>query len=150
MESNEEIYDLNKIKLCNAKTDNLNIDIESVVNGNDIICLFLSAHWCNPCKRFFPTLLNAYNQWKDNKIKIEIIFCSSDSNEDAFKEYYSTMPWLANEYSNKELIEDLKTKFKLKGMPSLLVFNNKGKLIDKEAQEKLIVYKEKAVENWIS
>ena len=50
---------------------------------------------CGPCRAFTPDLVKTYNKIKEAGKKFEIIFCSSDRDEDSFKEYYSSMPWLA-------------------------------------------------------
>lgn len=153
-EHTEEFYNFSNIELVgkeqsNNSDKNGELNINNLVENNTLICLFLSAKWCNPCKRFLQILLDCYKCWKESNNKFEIIFCSSDTNESEFNEYFSTMPWYANKYDNKKIIEELRKKYTLKGMPSFLVFNNKGKLIDKEGQEKMIVYKEKSIENWL-
>jgi thiol-disulfide isomerase/thioredoxin len=56
---------------------------------------FLLLMQCGPCRAFTPQLLKTYQEVKDAGKKFEIIFCSSDREEDAYKEYYATMPWLA-------------------------------------------------------
>lgn len=55
---------------------------------------------CGPCRAFTPQLVKTYNQLKDAGKKFEIIFCSSDRDEDSFKEYFETMPWLALPYGD--------------------------------------------------
>lgn len=55
---------------------------------------------CGPCRTFTPQLVKTYNKVKEAGKKFEIIFCSSDRDEDSFKEYYSSMPWLALPYGD--------------------------------------------------
>ena len=50
---------------------------------------------CGPCRAFTPQLVKTYKKLKEAGKKFEIIFCSSDRDEDAFKEYYESMPWYA-------------------------------------------------------
>ena len=50
---------------------------------------------CGPCRTFTPMLVNTYNKLKKDGKKFEVIFCSSDREEEAYKEYYEQMPWLA-------------------------------------------------------
>ena len=47
---------------------------------------------CPPCKSFTPLLIDFYNT---NKDELEIIFLSSDRDEESFSSYYGKMPWLA-------------------------------------------------------
>lgn len=60
-----------------------------------------SAYWCPPCKGFTPILTKFYNNYHEAK-NFEIIFVSSDRNENEFNEYYSKMPWLALEYCDRD------------------------------------------------
>ena len=50
---------------------------------------------CGPCRAFTPQLVKTYDKLKEAGKKFEIIFCSSDRDEDSFKEYFESMPWLA-------------------------------------------------------
>lgn len=72
------------------------IDLLSHCAGKTIF-LYFSALWCPPCRIFTPKLIEFYNIHRINK-NFEIIFISSDNNEDAFREYYKDMPWLALEF----------------------------------------------------
>ena len=59
-------------------------------------CIFvLFLFQCGPCRTFTPQLVETYKKVKGAGEKFEIIFCSSDREEDAYKEYFATMPWLA-------------------------------------------------------
>ena len=91
--------------------------------------VYFSAHWCPPCKRFTPKLINFYEVANKNKKQIEIVYVSSDKSEEQFNEYYGTMPWLAIPFG-KEAIENLNQAFEIEGIPTLLLFNSEGKLID--------------------
>jgi len=50
---------------------------------------------------FTPQLAEFYNKHKESK-SLEIIFCSADSDEAAFKEYFASMPWLAFSFTDEE------------------------------------------------
>ena len=95
--------------------------------------VYFSAHWCPPCKRFTPKLINFYEVANKNKKQIEIVYVSSDKSEEQFNEYYGTMPWLAIPFG-KEAIENLNQAFEIEGIPTLLLFNSEGKLIDDDAR----------------
>jgi|688.fasta_scaffold866483_1 thiol-disulfide isomerase/thioredoxin len=62
----------------------------------------LSAHWCPPCRSFTPKLTEFYKNFSTNK-NFEIIFISSDNNEESFKEYYKEMPWLSLEFDARKI-----------------------------------------------
>ena len=95
--------------------------------------LYFSAHWCPPCRNFTPKLINFYEVANKTQKQIEIIFVTSDRSEAEFNEYFGTMPWLSIPFKD-ESIENLKQSFEIMGIPTFLVFNNDGKLIDGKAR----------------
>ena len=95
--------------------------------------LYFSAHWCPPCRGFTPKLINFYNTVNKNNKQLEIIFVSSDKSEAEFNEYFGTMPWLSIPFKH-EAIQNLKETFEIMGIPTFLVFNSDGKLIDVKAR----------------
>lgn len=44
--------------------------------------------------------MKTYDKLKEAGKKFEIIFCSSDRDEESFKEYFESMPWLALPYGD--------------------------------------------------
>ena len=95
--------------------------------------LYFSAHWCPPCRNFTPKLINFYEVANKTQKQIEIIFVTSDRSEAEFNEYFGTMPWLSIPFKD-ESIANLKKSFEIMGIPTFLVFNNDGKLIDGKAR----------------
>ena len=66
--------------------------------------IYFSAHWCPPCRGFTPTLAEFYNKLKAARPgELEIVFVSFDRDEEGFKDYYGSMPWLSVDFANKEL-----------------------------------------------
>ncbi len=53
-----------------------------------------------PCRAFTPQLAEQYNNLKDKPF--EIVFISSDRDEQAFHEYHGSMPWLAVPFSDRD------------------------------------------------
>ena len=95
--------------------------------------LYFSAHWCPPCRGFTPKLINFYEVANKTSKQLEIIFVSSDKTEAEFNEYFGTMPWLSIPFKD-EAIQNLKDAFDIMGIPTFLVFNSEGKLIDGKAR----------------
>eukprot|EP00467_Chlorarachnion_reptans_P016381 CAMPEP_0114516042 /NCGR_PEP_ID=MMETSP0109-20121206/17103_1 /TAXON_ID=29199 /ORGANISM="Chlorarachnion reptans, Strain CCCM449" /LENGTH=404 /DNA_ID=CAMNT_0001696377 /DNA_START=23 /DNA_END=1237 /DNA_ORIENTATION=- len=113
------------------------VDTKSVVDGKDYIGVYMSAHWCPPCRRFTPKLAETFAmiESKGDK-KFSVVFCSCDRSEDAFKEYYGQQPWHAVPYSAKEFrgFESKAAAYlDCQGIPMLAIFDGKGNLITKEA-----------------
>jgi len=97
--------------------------------GAEAIGIYFSAHWCPPCRGFTPKLAEIYNTIKGNGKKLEIVFASSDRDEKAFDEYYAEMPWLSLPYANRDAKEALSKKFKVQGIPTLVIIDKDGNTI---------------------
>ncbi|XP_054790664.1 probable nucleoredoxin 1 [Prosopis cineraria] len=127
--------------------DNIAHDIRSVLssserdylhrnNGDQVkieslkgkkVGLYFSASWCGPCRRFTPTLVELYNE-VFGKGDFEIIFVSADRDEDAFKDYFSMMPWLAIPFSDSGTRSHLNELFQVQGIPHLIILDENGKV----------------------
>merc|ERR1711881_324529 len=97
--------------------------------GAEAIGIYFSAHWCPPCRGFTPKLAEIYNTIKGNGKKLEIVFASSDRDEKAFDEYYAEMPWLSLPDANRDAKEALSKKFKVQGIPTLVIIDKDGNTI---------------------
>merc|ERR1712178_148239 len=64
------------------------------------VLLYFSAHWCPPCRGFTPVLVEWYKEAKAAGHDVEVIFVSSDQNEDQWKNYWNSMPWLSVKYGD--------------------------------------------------
>merc|ERR1719311_1320821 len=98
------------------------------------IALYFSAHWCPPCRGFTPKLADWYAKDLQNK-GLEVVFVSSDRDEDAFKEYYGEQPWLALPFADRERKEMLNKKYKVQGIPSVVILGPDGKIITTEGRK---------------
>ncbi len=94
-----------------------------------LIGLYFSALWCPPCVGFSPLMLDFYKKANNDKLNIEIIFCSLDEDGDDFKEYLKKMPFPAIDYTDPKL-EDISTAFEIETIPVLIIFDKFGNLID--------------------
>merc|ERR1711941_157035 len=99
------------------------------------IGLYFSAHWCPPCRGFTPKLAEFYNNGL--KEKMEIIFVSSDRDENQFKEYSGEMPWPSLPYEKRKEKELLSDAFGVQGIPSFVVLNPDGTVITTEGRAKV-------------
>merc|ERR1712232_52235 len=115
--------------------DALGPDVLSKANGKHI-GLYFSAHWCPPCRGFTPKLAEIYQGGL--KDKMEIVFVSSDRDENAFKEYSGEMPWLALPYEKRKEKEVLSDSFGVQGIPSFVVLNPDGTLLTTEGRAKVM------------
>ncbi|KAH7857283.1 hypothetical protein Vadar_010899 [Vaccinium darrowii] len=95
--------------------------------------LYFSASWCGPCQQFTPNLVEVYNELCP-KGDFEIVFVSADEDDEAFKGYFSKMPWLAIPFSDSNTRDRLDESFKVMGIPYLVILDEDGK--DEEEKAK--------------
>lgn len=71
--------------------------------SDGVLGIYFSAHWCPPCRMFTPELTAFYRKFKETEAgsRLEIVFVSSDRDEEAFKEYLAEMPWPAVPYKER-------------------------------------------------
>lgn len=81
------------------------VSVESLQGEGKVLGIYFSAHWCPPCRGFTPKLATWYENVTGNALKgkFEIVFLSSDRNEEAFDEYRKEMPWMSLPYSERDL-----------------------------------------------
>src|SRR5712691_843174 len=75
-------------------------DDETLVNKK-LIAFYFSAHWCGPCRKFTPQLVEYYNRMAPQHPEFEIVFYSYDKSPFAFETYMreTNMPWLAIDFA---------------------------------------------------
>lgn len=95
----------------------------------EYFAFYRSAHWCPPCRKFTPKLVEFYNAQKADGAPFELIFISSDRNEDAMEGYMEEygMRWPAFEHGeNRDIVASNGS-----GIPNLIVTDAEGnKLLD--------------------
>jgi len=112
------------------------IDTAAALAGKTGVALYFSAHWCPPCRGFTPQFAKQYTDTYKEK-GMEVVFVSSDRDQAAFDEYYGEMPWLALPFSERGLKDKLSKKFKVGGIPSLVMLQPDGTFITDKARGKL-------------
>ncbi len=97
-----------------------------------IVGVYFSAKWCPPCRGFTPSLV----KFRDaNKEKFEIVFVSADRDEAAQKDYMTSykMNWPAFK-NQSDAGKKLSEKFAVRGIPTLVIVDAKGKTITKDGR----------------
>merc|ERR1719231_1940510 len=92
----------------------------------DVVAVYFSAHWCGPCRRFTPKLVEMYNECKAAEKSFEVIFMSSDRDDNSFQEYFGEMPWKSIPFAERELKETLSNYFGVRGIPTLVLLKGDG------------------------
>eukprot|EP00960_Hanusia_phi_P071015 767446-Hanusia_phi.AAC.2 len=102
----------------------------SALSTYDVVGLYFSAHWCPPCRGFTPRLSSTYKKLQENGKSFVIVFISSDKDLESFKEYHAEMPWLALAFEERELKAKISRRFKVTGIPSLILLKGStGKVV---------------------
>lgn len=86
----------------------------------EFIGLYFSASWCGPCRSFTTKLIENYEKVNKDGKKVEIVLITHDQGEQAFKDYFGKMPWLAIPFGSPK-IQETKDKFTIKGIPKLVI-----------------------------
>ncbi|KAF0695676.1 hypothetical protein As57867_013471, partial [Aphanomyces stellatus] len=100
--------------------------------------IYFSAHWCPPCRHFTPILATYYKTMQSKGVPFEIVFVSSDKDQAAFDEYYGEMPWAAVPYAARDVHEALNAKYKVQGIPTLVLIDAYGDTINANARGKIM------------
>jgi len=100
--------------------------VQSLTDSNltsaPLLGFYFSAHWCPPCRGFTPNLAKFYKHVNRNRKVLEIIFVSSDQDNESFNEYFDSMPWVAFPLGN-ENIRNIQNKYEHSGIPYLVITN---------------------------
>jgi nucleoredoxin len=103
---------------------------DEVLEKKKLIALYFSAHWCAPCRKFTPELVDYYNRVATQHPEFEIVFVSFDKSQFAMETYMreANMPWPAIDFpklGGKEAIR----KYAGAGIPCLVLVDATGKVI---------------------
>ncbi|RWS04874.1 nucleoredoxin-like protein 2 isoform X2 [Dinothrombium tinctorium] len=123
----------------------------SEVFSKQLIGFYFGAGWCAPCRIFTTLLADAYNQIKRDGHEFEIIYVSSDQNVQKFQSYFSELhgDWLAIPFRH-EAIKALRQRFRIKGVPVLVIIRTDGTVITDEGRADIQAKGVHAFEHWIS
>lgn len=112
------------------------------LQGKNVIGIYFSADWCGPCRQFTPELVSFYekmNKRRGKKDKFQIVWVSRCRDVNSHYQYFSQMPWLAlpPEEAMGPRGEQLSNKYKVKGIPSLVLVDDLGQTITIDARNKI-------------
>eukprot|EP00928_Gymnodinium_smaydae_P023284 TRINITY_DN19275_c1_g1_i2.p1 TRINITY_DN19275_c1_g1~~TRINITY_DN19275_c1_g1_i2.p1 ORF type:complete len:464 (+),score=50.85 TRINITY_DN19275_c1_g1_i2:190-1392(+) len=105
-----------------------------VIEGKTAVALCFSATWSTASWRFTLQLIQWY--LKDLRGKgLEIVFVSSDTDDVSFTQYATSMPWPAVPFRDHIRREALSKRYKVRGIPALIVLDASGSVIAKDGRE---------------
>ena len=72
---------------------------DETLEKKKLFALYFSAHWCAPCRKFTPQLVEFYNRVAPQHPEFELVFVSDDRSPFGMETYMRDMPWLAIDFS---------------------------------------------------
>lgn len=99
------------------------------LNGARYIAFYYSAKWCPPCRAFTPELVKTYKAIKARHPEFELVFVSSDRDENAMKGYMTEydMDWPALRFGDKKSVRAVRRPGHENGIPNLVFMDASGK-----------------------
>ena len=108
-----------------------NVDFNTFYNEfsakGEYVALYFGAHWAPPSRLFTTTLkdkfYNKLNEDADLAGKVEVIFVTDDRAPDHFERNFKQMPWYAVPYADEHRRANLKSKYGICELPTLVVIS---------------------------
>lgn len=124
------IYNIVKGDLVRPKNGALVHADDEALSHKKLIAFYFSAHWCAPCRKFTPQLVEYYNRVAPQHPEFEIVFYSFDKSAAEMEAYMrvANMPWPAIDYQ-KLAEKKMLTTNAGDGIPSLVLVDSSGKII---------------------
>ena len=124
------LYPLLKGDLVCWRNGTINHFEDEALEKKKLIALYFSAHWCAPCRKFTPQLIEYYDRIAAQHPEFEIIFVSYDRSPFGFETHLkeTQMPWPAIDFQkvgSKEAI----TKYAGASIPDLELVDATGKVL---------------------
>ena len=103
---------------------------DSALEQKKLIAFYFSAHWCGPCRKFTPQLVDYYSQIEPQHPEFAIIFVSCDRSRFNWETYMrdTKMPWLAIDYDRLGDLGPLR-RIGGSGIPSLVLVDAGGRIL---------------------
>ena len=102
-----------------------------------VVLLYFSASWCGPCHQFTPILKDFYEELVDREdTNFEIVYVPGDRSLEEMMQYYQNehADYLALDISDTAFIQYLNQRYGVRGIPSCVVVQPDGTVIDGDAR----------------
>lgn len=113
------------------------------LRGKKVIGVYFSADWCGPCRQFTPELVSFYNKMnkrRGKKDEFEIVWVSRCRDVNSYGQYFTHMGgWVAlpPEEAMGARGAMLSEKYKVKGIPTLVLLDDLGQVITLDGRNKI-------------
>jgi nucleoredoxin len=124
------IYDFVKDDLVSSQNGSVTHFDDAKLESKKYIALYFSAHWCGPCRKFTPELVDYYNRVAPQHPEFEVIFVSDDRSQSDMEKYMheANMPWPAIDFQKMAGKETIR-KYAGRGIPCLVLIDSTGKVV---------------------
>ena len=112
------------------------------------IGIYLGSKWSPASQAFLPKLIDFYKVINEGETVLEIVYLSWDSGEKDFVEELERTPWLAIPFKQKlrfTFYNEFKELFP--GLPSFVIFDTSGELIEGNGRREIELNNEEFTEN---
>ena len=114
-----------------------------------LMMFYYTMHNCPGCREFSPMLKELYKECNVNEKQFEVVVFITDRNKELWDSYYAEMPFTAIPFKDKR-IKEIAKEYSIKGLPVLLVFNNKtGELIESNGVDIVTTLGPVIIDKWI-
>jgi len=125
---------LSELLNCDVQTGSGELKPLAEVAQDKVLGIYFSAHWCPPCRGYTPQLATKYEEIKAAGLPFEIVFASSDRDEESFNSYFKEHPWLALPFNERTLKQKLSQRFGVRGIPTLVLLDKDRSIITTEGR----------------
>lgn len=127
------------------------VSADTALEEKKIIAFYFSAHWCPPCRLFTPVLAEFYSDLVGAGEGVEVVFVSSDKSAEEMMGYMKEChgDWLAVQHGTV-LAQDLKKKYEITGIPTLIVVTREGDIISKNGRSEVAEKGPQVFQKWIA
>ncbi|HEY4285071.1 MAG TPA: thioredoxin-like domain-containing protein [Chthoniobacterales bacterium] len=103
---------------------------DGALGNKKYFLIYFSAHWCGPCRKFTPGLVNYYNDTIAKHPEFELIFVSNDKSAFGMETYMRemNMPWPAIDFQKVAQKTGIR-KYAGQGIPDLVLVDSSGNIL---------------------
>lgn len=106
---------------------------EDALQNKKIVGIYFSSKRCLPCREFTPLLATVYEEMVEEHPEFEIVYVSSDKDDDEFTNYFHEMPWKALPFTCHDKRQELKDEYTTL-IPWLVFLNEKGEFLTEDGR----------------
>lgn len=116
--------------------------------NNDLVLLYFSAHWCPPWKKFNKKLCEIYEDTKELRNNVEVIYISLDYNKEDFEMMKENMPWLVIPYEKEQRRKRIVQHCRVTQVPSFVLVDKNAQVVIRNCRRDLMKLGRNSMKYW--